>query len=199
MPEGPFLDLDPDPALWLVGPTPDRPTELWLDPAVDAVLADFGLQDSVPQVRELVEAILLTTATASGSPLPSFCLRWASFGEQPLPFFFGMFERDGETASAHPWLDEARAVEAPVVDEVEGFGGAQCFRSFVYSTSGETGDLAVGVRYVLDTGHPGALVLGQAASDVPGDVLSATDDLEALLRTFRVTDTVPDPAEVGGR
>ena len=36
-PEGPFLDFDLDPSLWLIGPTPDRPYDVWLPGAVDAL------------------------------------------------------------------------------------------------------------------------------------------------------------------
>jgi hypothetical protein len=191
---GPFLDFDPDPAVWLVGPTPERPVEQWIPAATEAQIDFFGLADHQDRERGHVGDILASTARLHPSPLPLFVLRWRELSEVPLALFFGLVDATGEPELAEQWLNAADAatVEPPVVDELDAPDGMSLRRSLVYSLD-EAGAVVVGVRYVVSTGNPDGIVLAHAASDAPAEILSAREDIEALLRTVRITDTPPQP------
>ncbi|GAB2748495.1 hypothetical protein [Nocardioides pakistanensis] len=190
----PYLDLDPDPALWLIGPTPERPVEQWLPAATDAVVSDFGRGAEQAREREHVRDVLGLTARRHPSPLPLFVLRWRELREVPMALFLGLVER--EPGLTDLWLDaeDGESVEPPVREPVPTGAGTTIERSLSYTHDGETG-LTIGLRYVVDTGHPVAVVLAHTASDSPGDILAAASDVEDLLRTVRVLDQPPS----GGR
>jgi hypothetical protein len=189
----PYLDLDPDPALWLIGPTPERPVEQWLPAATDACAASFGLDTGRTREREHIRDVLGLAARRHPSPLPLFVLRWRKPGEVPLAVFFGLVER--EPGLADLWLDaeDGNPVEPPVRERVDSPAGTTIERSLSYTHDGEAG-LTIGMRYVADTGHPAAVVLAHTASDSPRDVTAAASDVEDLLRTVRVPDDAPSGA-----
>lgn len=191
-PEGPFLDFDLDPSLWLIGPTPDRPYDVWLPGAVDALCASFELTDEQEHERGVVEAVLGSTARQHPSPLPLFVLRWPTVTETPLAVFLGLMERDPSDLAAR-WLghEDLEPVEAPVVESLDAGPGTSLHRSLGYGVDANNG-VVVSVRYAVDDGRPDALVLAHAVSDVPREVLAAMDDIEAMLRTVTVTDSPVD-------
>lgn len=186
----PYLDLDPDPELWLIGPTPERPVERWLPAATDAIASGFGIGAARVSEREHIRDVLGLTARRHPSPLPLFVIRWRELHEVPLVLFLGLVER--EEGLEHLWLsaEDSPTVEPPVRERVGSAEGTTLDRALSYSHDGE-GGLTVGVRYVLDPGHPHALVLAHTASDSPGDILAATGDVEDLLRTVRISDRPP--------
>lgn len=191
---GPFLDVDPDPAVWLFGPTPARPVEEWIPEATAAKSAYFGLAEDDVRLRGHVQDVLASTARRHPSPLPWFVLRWTAIDEVPLVVFFGLAElADGEDLVA-AWLgaEDAPTVESPIVEPVEAPEGMTLQRSLAFSVDGE-GQVVAGLRYVVETGRTDCVVLAHAASDVPREVMQAMPDVEALLRTVRITD---EPLEV---
>ena len=190
--EGPFLDLDPDPSLWLIGPTPDRAADVWLPGAVDALCATFELSPEQEHARGVVEAVLGSTARQHPSPLPLFLLRWPAVTETPLAVFLGLMERDPSDLAAR-WLgqEDLGAVETPVVEALSADPGTSFHRSLGYGVD-ENNGVVVSVRYAVDAGRRDALVLAHAVSDVPGDILAAMDDIEELLRTVTVADSPVD-------
>src|SRR5690349_7694875 len=102
---GPYLDLDLDPEVWLIGPTPERPMEAWLPGAVGVMSEVLGLRADQARERGVVEAVLGGTARQHPSPLPLFAIRWNVLTEVPLVLFFGLVEKDEETG--RDWLAHA--------------------------------------------------------------------------------------------
>ena len=191
-PGGPFLDLTLEPSLWLIGPTPDRPCRRLAPGCGRRPVRD--LRDSPEQEHErgVVEAVLGSTARQHPSPLPLFVLRWPAVTETPLAVFLGLMERDPADLAAR-WLsqEDLDPVEAPVVESLDAGAGTSLHRSLGYGVDANNG-VVVSVRYAVDAGRPDALVLAHAVSDVPRDILAATDDIEAMLRTVTVTDSPVD-------
>jgi hypothetical protein len=184
---GPFLDVDLDPEVWLIGPTPERPLDAWLPGAVDVTCEGFGLEADQARERDVVEAVLGGTARQHPSPLPLFAVRWPELLQVPLVLFFGLVEKDQDTGEA--WLAHAdgTSVEAPLVEDVEAVEPLRIRRSFAYGTD-ELGALVASVRYLVDAGRTDAWVLAHAGSDQPAHLTLAREDVETLLRSVRVTD-----------
>ena len=192
-PTGPFLDFDPDPAVWLVGPTEARPVEQWIPAATEVMVEVFGFTDAQRNARELVGEVLAATARAHPSGLAYYVLRWPSPGEVPLPLFIGMVPRDEVDEADTTWLEaeDGLLVEKPVVDELVAPPGTTVRRSLPYSLS-EDRTIVVGARYVVDTGHPDVFVFAHTASGEPRAVLEAQEDIEKFLATVRVVDRAED-------
>lgn len=186
---GPFLDFDPDPAVWIVGPTPDRPTEVWLPAATEVKAEFFGLGPEQTAARETVRDVLGSTARRHPSPLPYFLMRWREMHAVPVTVFLGLVDRTEDPELPTQWLDAADALplEPPVVDTVATTSGAQVRRSLVYALD-EDASIIVSLRYLVDTGHPAAFLLAHAASDVAAEMLEARDDLDALMATVTISD-----------
>lgn len=123
------------------------------------------------------------------SPLPYFLLRWRELTEVPLALFLGLVDPRAEEDLAESWLGarDAMTVEPPVREEVPSAEGMSLHASLIYGTDDE-GSVVVSLRYVVDTGHPGGIVLAHAASDAPAEILAAREDIETLLRTVAITD-----------
>lgn len=192
---GPFLDFDPDPEVWLVGPTETRPVDEWIPAATELMVGAFGLTEEQQNARELVGEILASTARAHPSELAYYVLRWSHPAEVPLPLFIGMVPRDEVEDLDLRWLagEGSLTVEQPVVDELVAPPGTTVRRSLPYSLA-EDRTLVVGARYVVDTGHPEVLVFAHTASGDPSDVLKAQDDIEKFLATVTVADHVDGDA-----
>jgi len=187
--EKPFLDVDPDPAVWLVGPTEARPLEAWLPAAVEVTLDSFAVAaDHRPRVAPVVERILGDLATFE-SPLPYVLIRWRELHDLPLPLFLGLLDRAEADTDLDGWFGAADlpVVEEPLQEDLVAPAGMRIRRSLPYSAD-DAGRLAVGARYVVDTGHPDAVVLAHTASFSPTEVLKAQDDIVALLATVTVSD-----------
>lgn len=164
--------------------------EEWIPAATAAQVEFFGLGEDQEQERRHVGDILASTARLHPSALPYFLLRWRELAEVPLPLFLGLVDPAAEEGLADSWLSAADAttVEPPVIDVLDAPEGTSLRSGLVYSLD-EGGSVVVGVRYVVDTGHPGGIVLAHAASDAPVEILAAREDIEALLRTVVVSDT----------
>jgi hypothetical protein len=186
---GPFLDFDPEAGEWLIGPTDERPLDQWLPGAVEAVIKDLGLAGR-ERPREIVRTVLNDTAARHPSPLAYFVTRWTDPAELPLTLFFGMVERSADDLDEIWLLDADRSVEKPIVERVEAAEGVQIRRSAVYSAD-DASDLVVGLRYVVDSGHPQAVVLAHTAGYSAAEMLAAREPIEAFLRTMRVLDSPP--------
>lgn len=184
--EGVSFDFDLDPALWLVGPTPERPAPRWLPGAVEVLAESFGL-DADDQRREAVQAILSVTVRKHPSPLPWFVLLWEDFERVPVVVFYGLVDRALDDDVAGAWLTERAeaAVEAPLVEDVAVAEADSCRRSIIYQNHG--GDsVTIDVRWALDTGHPDAVVLAHCASTVGAEVFRAIEPFEDVLRSVRL-------------
>ncbi len=186
---GPFLDLDLDPEVWLIGPTPERPLEAWLPAATDVMSQVLGLRDEQSRERDVVAAVLGGTARQHPSPLPLFAIRWNDLHEVPLVLFFGLVEKEPGTGEAWLGHTDGQTVEKPLVEEVEA-EGLTIRRSLGYGTD-DLGGLVASVRYLVDSGRDDAWVLAHAGSDQPAHLTLAHEDIEALLRSVRITDEAP--------
>lgn len=164
--------------------------ESWIPAATAAQIEFFGLGKDQQQARQHVGDILASTARLHPSPLPHFLLRWRELTEVPLPLFLGLVDIAGEAGLAQNWLAAADSVtvEPPVIEELHAPATMSLRSGLVYSLD-EGGSVVVGIRYVVDTGHPGGILLAHAASDAPVEVLAAREDIEALLRTVTISDT----------
>lgn len=192
----PLLQLDPDPSVWLMGPTDAVPPEEWVPAAAEVMTRVFGFTGEGDATRrDIVREVLASTARVHPSPLSAYALRWLAPGEVPLPLFFGMVPREGSAEVAEAWLLGSGGVliEKPIIDELPAAEGVTIRRSLPY-TLARGRQVVVGARYVVDTGHPEALVLAHTAADEPALLLQAQDHIAALLATFRIDD---DPAETG--
>lgn len=180
------LVYEPDPAVWLVGPTPPhRPYEEWLTGAVEVMVT--GFEASSDEARSYIHRVLERFGTDDSLQLSERMLRWRTITEIPLPFWFGMVPRDEvppEDVEFFLSADNEPLVEPAMVDDVEARAGVSLRRGLAYSSAAD--GITVSVRYVLDDGHPDVVVLGYAAADVPGRLITAFDDLEGLLRGVAV-------------
>ena len=180
------LCYDPDPAVWLVGPTPPhRPYEEWLPGAVE--VTSEGFEAKSEEARSYILAVLERFGTDESMQLSEKMLRWRTITEVPLPFWFGMVPRDEvppEDVEFFLAAENEPLVEPAMVDDVEARAGASLRRGLAYSTHPD--GITVSVRYVLDDGHPDVMVLGYTAADAPGRLIAAFDDMEELLRTVEV-------------
>jgi len=186
---GPFLDFDPDPRAWLVGPTESRPFGAWLPVAVEVTLDCFAVApDRRPQVAAVVTRILGDLASFD-SPFPYVVIRWRGLDEPPVPLYLGLVDRSDADVHVPDWLAGAdlAVVEEPLQEDLSAPARPRIRRSLPYSTD-ETGQMAVGARFLIDTGHRGAVVLAHTASFSPAEVLKAQDDILALLATITVSD-----------
>jgi hypothetical protein len=148
----------------------------------------LGLRADQARQREVVEAVLGGTARQHPSPLPLFAIRWNTLTEVPLVLFFGLVEKDAATGEAWLGHSDGRTVEKPVVEEVDA-DGLTLRRSLGWGTD-DLGGLVASVRYLVDVGRDDAWVLAHAGSDRPADLTLAHEDIEALLRSVRITDEV---------
>ena len=139
-----------------------------------------------------MEAVLGSTARQHPSPLPLFVLRSPAVIETPLAVFLGLMERDPADLAAR-WVNQRgpRARRGTRGRVPRGRRRPSLHRSLAYGVDANNG-VVVSVRYAVDAGRPDALVLAHAVSDVPGDILAATDDIEEMLRTVTVTDSPVD-------
>lgn len=179
------LHVDADPAVWLIGPTEDRPYLTWLPAAVEVLCEDFGVTDD--EGREYVTAILEVFGRDDDSPLTERMLRWRGIEDQPFPVRFGMVSKDGwSDAEVQEYLSAAdlEVVEAAIVEQVDDVpGGRRARRSLSYSL--EDGELVVSVRYVVESPKsPTLLALMHAAALHPNLVVEALPDLDDLCRTL---------------
>lgn len=182
------LVYDPDPAIWLVGPTENRPAEQWLPGAVAALVGDWQLTRHDEQ--RFVQAVLARFAADTPSPLSERLLRWPTIGEDPFPVFLGMVEREHwpeEELDAFLRGVGEGVVEPPLVTEVEAPEDVRIRRALVYSTDGSPAVVAA-VRYVVDSGAASVLAMMHASTVEPGRLVEALDDLDDLARTVRASD-----------
>jgi hypothetical protein len=181
----PRLDFEPDPAVWLVGPTEDRSGDDWMDPAVDVTARRLGIDDE--KGRAYVASALATCIRDVPGALPYRLIRWRSRDDIPLPVFLGMVYRDEFAAAGSAFLEYADqpVVEKPIVETLTAPEGRNVRRCLGY-TSGEDSGLAVGLRYVVDSGSPELVALMQAASDVPAALLEALSDIDDLATTVTI-------------
>ena len=135
----------------------------------------------VTLVRTVV-AVGLGVAAVAGADLQVLALAYAAYWVGDVA--------DGWLAR---WLgqEDLEPVETPVVESLDAGPGTSLHRSLGYGVDANNG-VVVSVRYAVDDGRPDALVLAHAVSDVPREVLAATDDIEAMLRTVTVTDSPVD-------
>lgn len=176
--------------MWLVGPTPERPYDVWAPLVADLLVDRFGLRGE-PRGEALVDAVLESLARPDASPLPFFLVSWHAPAEVPETVHLGLVPRDPADLPDQ-WLTMADGapVEEPIVEELEAPTGLQLRRSLAYA-GGADGEPVVSARYAADTGHPDGVVLAHTAGDSPGDLLRVVALVDDLLRTVRVTDLPP--------
>lgn len=181
----PELVYDPDPAVWLVGPTDERPPGVWLPGAVDVMCRDFEIddEDGTAFVTRVLEAF-----SGEGDPvLSERLLRWRHPMDDPFPVELGMVAR-------HDWSDDELdqyvgcvdlpVVEPTMVETVEGGRGPRIRRGLAYSLQDDI--LVVSVRYVIEASSASLVALLHTASDVPAQIVEALDDLDDLARVVDV-------------
>ncbi|MET0931323.1 MAG: hypothetical protein ABWX74_17515 [Aeromicrobium sp.] len=185
---GPELVYQPDPHLWIVGPTEERPAEEWVPGATQAIVQDFGIVDD--ETRQYVERVLATFAAATPTELTERLLRWRNIADDPFVLYLGMVDRAEWTAddlTAYLHSDREGLVEPAVVTDVTAPDGVTVRRSIGYSSHPE--GVVAGVRYVIDSGSPHVVALMHTATRVPGLLIEALPDLDDLARTVRAADT----------
>ncbi|TNC33107.1 hypothetical protein [Mumia zhuanghuii] len=185
-PRAGVLAYDPDPTVWLVGPTENRPPEQWLPGAVAALVGDWQLTGSEEQ--RFVEAVLTRFAADSPSPLTERLLRWPTIHEDPFPAFLGMVDRahwPEEELDAFLRAEGEPVVEPPLISEIEAPEGVRIRRALVYSTDGSPAVIAA-VRYVVETGDSYPIAMLHASTPQPGRLVEALPDLDDLALTVRV-------------
>ncbi len=191
MTDGPHqvvLTEEPDPALWLVGPTDERPTEVWLPGATEVLVSSFGIADQA-RSRELVSRMLRVVLDHAEHGLPHLWLRWPDLETTPVALWFGIVGREGP-AELEGFLAgvDGDAVEPPVVETLEDSPEVTLRRSQMYRTS-TSGELIATVRYVVDQGYPDALVVATAATWELGLFPTVVDDCDAIVRATRLATT----------
>lgn len=197
---GPFLDFAPDPQLWLVGPTPDRPPAGWIADALEVMVDFFEIaEDDTPRLRYLLDMLGVIGRT-NPSTLPYRVLLWENLEDVPAVLYLGQVDRgvpedlvgehEGGAADeiTELWLEatDVVTVEKPLREVLEAPAPMRLERSLVYG-HGEEVPVTVGVRYVVDVGDEGCVVLAQSAGVVPADVLSHLAEFEDLLRTVTLS------------
>lgn len=186
----PELRYEPDPAVWLVGPDDDRPVDVWVPGATEALVRDFEITDD--ETRRFVERVLERFAAAPASDLTERLLRWRDVGEDPFVMFLGMVDREewsADALEAYLHSDEEGLVEPALVSDVDAPEGITVRRSIGYSSHDD--GIVAGVRYVVDAGDREVVALMHTATRVPGRLIEALDDFDDLARTVRAV------AEVG--
>jgi hypothetical protein len=181
----PRLAVDPDPAVWFVGPTDARPFEVWLPEAVDLVKGVFEIGPEQAEKEQYVTLVLERIGQPSESPLPYRVVRWLDLQTLPLLASFGMVERSDAVREIEEFLSAVEeAVETPIVEDVPGPDGLTIRRAVSYSDV--EGGLLVQVRYVVDTGDDEVVLLVLAGARSPGAIVSALDDLDTFVRTAQI-------------
>jgi hypothetical protein len=166
----PRLAVDPDPAVWFVGPTDARPFEVWLPDAVDLVKGVFEIGPEQAEKEQYVTLVLERIGQPSESPLPYRVVRWLDLQTLPLLASFGMVERSDAVREIEEFLSAVEeVVETPIVEYSDVEGG-----------------LLVQVRYVVDTGDDEVVLLVLAGARSPGAIVSALDDLDTFVRTAQI-------------
>lgn len=182
---GPELVYDPDPSVWLVGPTEQRPLEQWVPGAVDVLASDFEISD--PELRRYVNRVLERFASDESSPLTDRLMRWRSLGDTPFVLFLGMIDRaEWSDAQIEGFLTaEGEAlVEPAIVTDVESTIGTIIRRSIAYITYPE--GLVAGVRYVIQGRATEAAVVMHSSTRIPGNLIEALGDVDVLAGTVDV-------------
>lgn len=181
----PELVYDPDPHLWLVGPTDSRPVDDWIPGAVDAVIEDFCATETAEV--EVIVRVLQKFAHDQSSLLTERLLRWRNLHDDPFPVQMGMIERaqwpDYELEAFLASTDEP-VVEPAIVQDVECKEGMRIRRGIAYSS--DDGVLVAAARYVIESPSKTMLAVLHTATDVPGQLIEALDDLDNLARTVDV-------------
>ncbi len=194
---GPFLDFEPDPSLWFVGPTPERPVEQWLPAASELMAQVFEIPEGDTGRREFVAEMLGVIARSKASVLPYYVIAWEAIEDVPTILFLGQVDRHeevvlgvdplpGEASDvASLWLAAADSilVEPTVVELVEASADTILHRALVYAHNTESNAVNVSVRYVVDTGDPECVVLAQSMGLSAKDVLPRLDAFEEFLGT----------------
>lgn len=180
--QAPELDYQPDAAVWLVGPTDDRPRPVWLPGAVEVLCDDFEITDE--QGCAFVTRVLEVFSRDDDSPLTERLLRWRGPMEEPFPVRLGMVSREywsDEDLDGYLQSLDLPVVEAAQVETVEGGDPSRIRRGLSYSHGDDV--LVVSVRYVIESRSRSLVALLHTATDVPAQMIEALDDIDELART----------------
>lgn len=183
----PRLDISFDGLPWVIGPTDNRPFDVWLPQALAVMEQLLEVPSGEPRMREYVEAVLRRVGQDDDThPLPYRALRWVSLPEPPFVVSFGLSRRGtDEDHEAFLAATDSGPVEPPYVDPVEDApAGTTIRRSVSYSQQGP--GLLIEARYLVDPGDPDAVGLMQAATRDAAELVKARDDLDELARRLRV-------------
>jgi len=181
VPGAPGLRLDADltDLPLVIGPTEHRPLDRWLGDAVELMMQTFEVEPADLQVRNYLTRMLERIGRPDDGLLPYRLIRWLDFRDLPLVASFGMVDRAGaEELEAYLEFADSAPVEKPIVEVVDGRSQNVVRRALGYGQHAEA--LGVEVRYLIDTGHPGAVVLLEAGTREPGALVAATEDLDAF-------------------
>lgn len=179
------LRYEPAPGAWLVGPTDDRPVDLWLPGARDALAEDFGVTGHA-ESRQFIEAVLRRFAVDDSVELTERLLRWRSIEEDPMPVFLGAVQRnewsagDIETFLA---FEGEELVEPASIDQID--QAASTVRRSVGYGQGEDSQV-VGLRYVADSQDSDLVAVMLTATSRPGQLIEALEDIDDLARTVQI-------------
>ncbi|MCZ4118592.1 hypothetical protein [Streptomyces sp. H39-S7] len=116
--------------------------------------------------------------------------------EMPLPVYVTDRRAQGESSAAlraFVLADDPEAVEPPIVEDFAVPAGVGGLRSLRYATVPGSADLMVGLRYAWRSVEHGRDVVVLTASPAPGRVLAALEDIDELVRGFRVRHDDDDP------
>ena len=177
---------EPDPRLWLIGPTEDRPPQQWLPAATEALVTDWGFGRRDAAAREMVGRMLAAVLEHSEHGLPYVWLRWPELDIAPVGLWFGIVARESpEEVEAFLTGADGDSVEQPVVETLDDFPDVTLRRGQMYRNAGSD-ELIGTVRYVLDQGHPEGLVVAVAATWELGLFPTLVEDCDAVLRGARM-------------
>lgn len=177
---------EPDASRWLIGPTEERPPEVWLPGATEILVESFGIADQ-PRSRELVGRMLTAVLDHAEHGLPYVWLRWPALDVTPVGLWFGTVQREGpEELEGFLTGADGDAVEQPVVETLEDSPEVTLRRGQMYRNAGSD-ELIGTVRYVVDQGEPDHLVVAMAATWELGMFPRLVEDCDTLMRTVRLT------------
>ena len=180
---------DPDPSVWLVGPTEAYPFEAWLPEATEALARDFGFKRRDKKSRQTLSRMLEVLHRYAAPGLPHLFIHWTELRATPMALWVGLVGRD-TPESLDGFLSGAEEdnLDGAVLETLED-DAERVLRRGRFHRHDETGAINHFVRYALDQRVADAVVLARSAT---GDLAAAERfvlDCDELLRSMRIVST----------
>ncbi|MCL3819509.1 hypothetical protein [Aeromicrobium wangtongii] len=175
----PTLRWDPDPEVWFVGPTDERPYRTWHPEAVKLVKRLFEVSDDQKDIVQYITAILERIgADTDPDWLPYRLIGWPVLEQIPFVVSYGLVQK-------HPDLEDylvARGqgvVEAPIVVETTREDGGTARRAVAYYEDAR--GLMINVRVLVDFGDDDVVALVDSATRDPKVLAAFLDDVDRFV------------------